>query len=62
MEDSAQGVRVVRITPFMLDVIEECPDKPWDKFLGTFSRRRDAERFAQKVRAERQLSRSSGPG
>lgn len=38
--------RVVRLSPFALEVVVTCDDAPWDRAAGVFNKRRDAENAA----------------
>lgn len=41
--------RVVRLAPWLLEVVRECPDKPWDAAVSTHGKRRDAEIAAREA-------------
>lgn len=39
--------RVVRLAPWLLEVVEDRPAALWDRAISTHSKRRDAERAAK---------------
>ena len=42
--------RVIRLAPWLLEVIVTRPDKPWDEAVSQHAKRKDAERAAQAAR------------
>ena len=43
---STGAARVVRLAAWLLEVVRECPAKPWDVAMSTHSTRKAAERAA----------------
>jgi hypothetical protein len=42
----APQMRVVRLAPWLLEVVRERADRPWDEAVSTHNKRSDAERAA----------------
>lgn len=43
----APHCRVVRLKPYQLEVVRQEPNKPWDTCVGSYAKRKDAERAAK---------------
>lgn len=54
--------RVVRLAPWCLEVVVTCDGAPWDRAVGVFSKRRDAERTAAALRACMAMQDEKGEG
>lgn len=51
-EQIAALCRVVRLKPYQLEVVRQEPGKPWDTCVGSYAKRKDAERAVRAVVAK----------
>jgi hypothetical protein len=47
--ETTGSARVVRLAQWLLEVVQERPDRPWDEAIGQHAKRRDAERQAREI-------------